>query len=466
MGQEKMKETIDLGRWSVAKLFRKFFVPTLLGMLSMSAVTAIDGIFVGRGVGSDGIAAVNIVVPLYMFFTGVGLMLGVGCSVAASVYLSKGKVEAARVNVAHALFFATVVTVVPSALMMIFPETTVRLLGASDALSPMATDYLLWFAPSWFSQLWISIALFIIRLDGAPKLAMACSLITAVINIVLDWLFIFPLGWGVRGAAFATSISLVVGGGVAVCYLLFFARVLRLCAVKPYWKSLRFFFCNIWRQCRVGFSALLAETTLGMLMFMGNHTFMSYLGEDGVGAFGIACYYLPFVFMVGSAIAQSAQPIISFNFGLGDWRRVVAAERIALCVSVVCGLVVMSVFVLFPEILVGVFVAADSEAAHLAIEGFPYFSVAFTFFILNLTVIGYYQSVERMRLAALLALLRGFVFLVPSFISLPQLVGTKGIWLALCLSELLAVAFSAFVYGVRQMERRGFCGWRELRQAD
>lgn len=195
------RDAIDLSTLNVFTLFRKYFVPTLLGMLSMSAVTAIDGIFVGHGVGSDGIAAVNICVPLLMLFTGIGLMVGAGCSVVASIQLSRGKSKSARLNVTQALLFVTIVALIPSVLMMAFPAETARMLGSSEHLLPMVTDYLLWFVPSWVFQIWITVSLFVIRLDGSPKLAMLCSLITAVINVVLDWLFIFPFGWGGHGSS-------------------------------------------------------------------------------------------------------------------------------------------------------------------------------------------------------------------------------------------------------------------------
>lgn len=430
------RDAIDLSTLHVFCLFRMYFVPTLFGMLSISAVTAIDGIFVGHGVGSDGIAAVNICIPLLMLFSGVGLMIGAGCSVVASIQLSRGKQKAARLNVTQALAFATLIAAIPSALMLLFPESTVKMLGASDYLSPMATDYLLWSVPSWTFQIWISISLFTIRLDGAPTLAMTCSLISAVINVALDYLFIFPFGWGVMGAAFATSISTVVGGLIAVIYLLFFARQLRLCPIKWSLKSLRLSLRNICYQCRIGSSALLTEATLAMLMFMGNQIFMKYLGEDGVGAFGIACYYIPFVFMVGNAIAQSAQPIISYNFGLGDHRRVQATEKIALMTAVVCGGVITALFTLCPQLLVRLFLDTENAASRIATAGLPYFAAGFIFFILNLTAIGYYQSVERIKPATFFALLRGFIFLVPCFILLPKAAGTNGIWLALSLSEI------------------------------
>ena len=434
------RDAIDLRTLGVFTLFRRYFIPTLFGMLSISAVTAIDGIFIGRGVGSDGIAAVNICIPLLMLFTGIGLMVGAGCSVVASIQLARGKQKVARLNVTQALLFVTIIALVPSVLMMVFPEGTAKLLGSSGHLMPMVTDYLLWFVPSWVFQIWITVSLFIIRLDGSPKLAMMCSLITAIINVILDWLFIFPFGWGVMGAAFATSVSIVTGGIIAIIYLLFFARNLRLCPIKLSARSLRLSIRNLGYQCRIGSSALLGEATLAVLMFAGNQVFMHYLGDNGVGAFGIACYYIPFVFMVGNAIAQSAQPIISYNFGLGHRKRVRTTGQIALQTAVLCGAVVTTVFIAFPGILVELFINPDSEAAQIAISGFPYFSTGFIFFIDNLAAVGYYQSIERVKPATFFAVLRGFIFLIPSFILLPELLGTPGIWLALPSSEILTTA--------------------------
>ena len=429
------RDAIDLGSLNVFALFSKYFIPTLLGMLSMSAVTAIDGIYVGHGIGSDAIAAINICIPVLMLFTGVGLMVGAGVSVVASIQLSRGQVKAARINVTQALLLVTLLGVVCCGLMMAFPTATARMLGASDTLVPLVREYLVWFVPSLLFQMWCSVSLFVIRLDGSPRLAMLCNVAAALATTVLGFLFIFPLGWGLKGAALAGTLGLLVGGSIGLAYIFGFAEKLRPYKLKWSAKSLRLTVRNWGYQCRIGSSALLTEATMAMLMFVGNHVFMQYLGDDGVGAFGIACYYMPFVFMVGNAIAQSAQPIISYNFGLGRRDRVADTERVALLTALVCGVLVTAVFVLLPGGLVGLFLPGDNPAARIAIEGFPLFAAAFAFFILNLTVIGYYQSVERMRPATLFALLRGCVFLVPSFLLLPKVMGTEGIWLALCLSE-------------------------------
>ena len=199
------RDAIDLGTINVFTLFKKYFIPTLMGMLSMSAVTAVDGIYVGHGIGSDGIAAINICIPLLMLFTGVGLMMGVGSSVVASIQLSKGKTKAARIHVTQALLSVTLIALVPSTLMYIWPSDTARLLGASPSLTPLVREYLLWFIPSLLFQMWCSICLFVIRLDGNPRLAMQCNVAAALISVILGWLFIFPLKWGLMGAALAAA---------------------------------------------------------------------------------------------------------------------------------------------------------------------------------------------------------------------------------------------------------------------
>lgn len=429
------KDSIDFGTVKVSVLFRKLFFPTLMGMLGMSAMTAVDGIFIGHSVGSDGIAAVNIICPPLMLLTGLGLMIGTGCSVVASIHLSQGKLKVARLNVTQAFLFATLVTTAAIVAMLCSPDATARALGSSEHLLPLVTEYMLWYAPSWLFMVWEAIALFVVRLDGAPKVAMMSSLTAAAMNVFLDWLFMFPFGWGIMGAAFATSISTVAGCMIAIVYILKYARTLRLERLKASRKSMALTVRNIGYQCRIGSSALLGEATLAVLIFMGNYVFMHYLGDDGVGAFGIACYYTPFIFMIGNAIAQSAQPIISYNFGLGASLRVREAERTALTTAAICGLTVTAAFVLLPGWLVGLFVSLDNGAAKIAVDGFPYFASGFLFFIFNVTAVGYFQSVERVKPATTFALMRGFILLIPSFLVMPSLLGTHGIWLAMPVAE-------------------------------
>lgn len=437
MSEKLTKDAIDLSTLSIPRLFGRYFLPTLLGMLSISAMTAIDGIFVGHAVGADGIAAINICVPIFMLATGLGLMMGAGCSVVASIHMAQHKLKAARINVSQALIFATLAIMAMIVPAMIFPSAIGRILGSSDALLPLVREYMLGFIPGELFGVWAALLLFVIRLDGNPRLAMWCNVVGAGANIVLDWLMIVHLDWGLFGAALASTLSMFISGMIAVWYMLFGARQLRPIRLKLSHRSLLYSVRNIGYQCTVGISALLGECTMAVLALVGNYVFGMYLGDAGIGAFGIACYYTPFVYMIGNAVAQSAQPIVSFNYGSGNSSRVSSTLRVALLTAMACGAAVSGAFVLFPNQLVELFIVNTELAFPLAVKGFPLIATSFVFFIINLTCIGYFQSVERVRPALLFSLLRGLVFLVPSFIFLPLAFGETGLWLALGLSEML-----------------------------
>ncbi len=445
----------DLGNDRIPSLFRAYLLPTLVGMLSICGVTAIDGIFIGHGVGSDGLAAVNIAYAPIMAFTGVGLMLGIGASVVSSIALADGDTRRARLNITRAMLAGTVVALLFIAATMISPQGTARLLGSSESLMPLVLAYMTWIFPSVIFQMWTTISLFVIRLDGAPKYAMWCNLVPAILNTVLDYVFIFPLGMGMEGAAIATCISCAAGGIMALTYIFFFAKTLHFIRLRECLCDFREMLADLRRQCKIGLPALLSEATMGMLAFIGNILFMRLAGDNGVGAFSIACYYMPFILMLGNAIAQSAQPIISFNYGLGQHGRVVNTEKLAIASAAVIGIFMTIVFMVFPYELVGLFLSEDTPAVHIAAEGLPKYALAFLPFVFNLTGIGYFQSVERNAPSLVFSLLRGAVFIIPVFFAMAHFAGLTGLWLALAVSEAMtAVLIIALFAYTRRHARR------------
>lgn len=437
------RDTLDFKDGKVSSIFRKLLIPTMFGALSICAVTAIDGIFIGHGVGADGIAAINIFVPIFQIMAGFGLMVGMGCSVASSIHLSQNNIKAAKLNVTQAIIIASAIVAIFATALILFPEFFGKLLGSSPTLLPQVMDYIVWLMPSFVFQMWSMIGLFIIRLDGSPKYAMWCNIIPASLNVLLDWVFIFPLGMGVKGAAIATGISIIFGGIMAIYYLLFRYKTVGMTKLKWSRTSLKLSLRNFAYHCKIGSSTLLGELTLAVLIFVGNLIFMHYLGDAGVGAFGIACYYMPFFFMVGNAIAQSAQPIISYNYGIERWKEIKEARALLLKYSVVSGILVSALFFFFPKELVILFVDSHSQAGEIAINGFPYLASGILFFILNVAIIGYYQSIEEIKRATWFVLLRGFIVLIPSFILLPIFFGEIGMWLAMPVAELITLGVVA-----------------------
>lgn len=441
-----MKDSIDFGNMEISSLFRKLLIPTVLGMVFSAIFVITDGIFVGKGIGSDALAAVNITAPLFMITAGIGLMFGVGSSVVASIHLSQGKRRVASINITQALVFSTLLILIMSALCFYYIEPLAKLLGSSDRLLPLAVEYMAWYLPFLVFYEILNIGMFCIRLDGSPTYAMMCNAIAAILNIILDYIFIFEFGWGIMGAAFATSLGTVVGGLMTLIYLLKFSRSLHLCRIKLSIKSMMLTLRNVGYMIKLGSSAFISEASIACMMFLGNYVFIHYLGEDGVAAFSIACYFFPIIFMVYNAIAQSAQPIISYNFGAGQPDRVRKALHLAIRTALICGISFFIITVLCRQNIVSLFIDRSYAAFDIAVNGISYFGIGFIFFAFNMIGIGYYQSVERGQRAMIITLLRGVAFMLIGFLVLPKILGVPGIWLAVPFAELLTMLYIIGIY--------------------
>ncbi|MDE6669443.1 MAG: MATE family efflux transporter [Muribaculaceae bacterium] len=430
---------LDYAHGRIGRLFSKIFFPTLLGMVFNALITIVDGIFVGRGVGPDGIAAVNIIAPLFMVTTGIGLMFGIGASVAAGIALSTKDYTKANSTVTSAFLFATAFMFILVIGALLFTDSVAKLLGSSDRLQSNTTGYLLLLLPGIIPLMWQSIGMMVIRLDGSPKYAMMCNIIPSVLNIVLDWWMVFPLGMGVRGAALATSISCIVGGIMAVAYF-------RHSYVLKFTRRIENFGSAIVMQIRIGSAAFVTEIAMSIMMFTGNYVFMQTFGEDGVAAYSIACYLFPLIFMINNAVAQSAQPIISYNFGCADRQRVKQALKVSILVGCICGTIVTVAIALGAHGIVSLFIPPECKAGQLAVSGLPIFALAGIFFALNIAFIGYYQSIKKAALALTLTMLRGVVFLVPLFLLLTHLFPSWGMWAAVPSSEFLTLLIVLSIY--------------------
>ena len=441
-----MKDSIDFSSMEISTLFRKLLIPTVLGMVFSAIFVITDGIFVGKGIGSDALAAVNITAPLFMITAGIGLMFGVGSSVVASIHLSQGKRRVASINITQALVFSTLLILIMSALCFYYIEPLAKLLGSSDRLLPLAVEYMAWYLPFLVFYEILNIGMFCIRLDGSPTYAMMCNAIAAILNIILDYIFIFEFGWGIMGAAFATSLGTVVGGLMTLIYLLKFSRSLHLCRIKLSIKSMMLTLRNVGYMIKLGSSAFISEASIACMMFLGNYVFIHYLSEDGVAAFSIACYFFPIIFMVYNAIAQSAQPIISYNFGAGQPDRVRKALHLAIRTALICGISFFIITVLCRQNIVSLFIDRSYAAFDIAVNGISYFGIGFIFFAFNMIGIGYYQSVERGQRAMIITLLRGVVFMLIGFLVLPKILGVPGIWLAVPFAELLTMLYIIGIY--------------------
>lgn len=430
----------------VSGLFWRLLLPTMLGMFFSSVFVVVDGMMVGRGVGVDGLAAVNFISPLFTLSTGIGLMFGTGGSVQASVSLSKRKFGEANRYMMQAFLLAVAVTIVVGGLLALFPKTVASLFSTPPELMSYALEYLTTLTPAIFFNVILTVGVFFIRLDGAPNFAMTCIASSALGNIVLDYLFIFVFGWGLYGAALATVISQLIACLMILIYFVSFGKILRLHVMRQKWSVViqgigRLMKKTAWETTTLGFSAFLGDLAISLMVITGNLTFVYYLGVNGVAAFSVVCFLFPIIFMTFNAIVQSAQPIISYNMN-GDAVRSAQAVWLAMKVATLLGVLFSMVTWGWRKQIVALFLSPTTEAFEIAIEGIQWFGTGFFFFGLNIVIVGYLQSIGQSSQATFFTLLRGVFLMLLGFLILPFWFGNTGIWLAVPLAELLTLLYS------------------------
>ncbi|MFI3262952.1 MAG: MATE family efflux transporter [Rikenellaceae bacterium] len=442
------RDSIDWGKADIGKLYFKILLPTLLGMVSGILVTIADGFFVGRYVGSDALAAVNISAPLFLFSTAFALMFGVGSSVVASVHLSKGKIKAANINVTQAIIVSAGLFTIISGYIYFNSENVALMLGATERLLPMVEIYVRILALSMVLYMIEHIGLFIIRLDGSPNIAMLCIALPSLLNVVGDYVFVVKYDMGIKGAVIATAGSIAIAGISVLIYLLFFSKIIKLYRLKLSLKSLMLTCRNIGYMVRLGSAAFLGEMAIAVMLFVGNYVFLKYYGEDGIAAYSIICYYFPIIFMVNNAISQSAQPIISYNYGAGLTDRVRNSFRLTIIYGVGFAIVITALVMIFAPQMVAFFLDSSYPAYEIASYGMPIFAVGYVFFALNMMFLGYYQSIENYKKANVISVLRGYILLIALFFVMPAILGKLGIWLAVPAAEVITLIIVLGMYKI------------------
>ena len=429
------RDSLDFKNMSVSKLFTKQLFPTLLGMVSAALFTVVDGIFVGQGIGSDALAAVNITAPLAMITAGIGLMFGMGGGILASINLSRGKFKVANINVTQSIIILSIVSILFTLFLTFFPYKAAALLGSDAYLMENAVEYMFWFSLSIpFTVLVVALPFFVRQTN--PNFAMWAMVIATVINIVLDYIFIFIFHWGLFGAAIATGIGEIAGALLMLSYLFRKNITIRFAKLKMSAKSIRLTIRNAWYMVKLGFSTFLSEVTIAIMAITGNFVFMHHLGPDGVAAYSIVCYLFPIIFMVFNAMVQSAQPIISFNYGCGQMNRSNQALRLSIFTTILFALAITLLFTQAASSIVSLFVPdSTSNAWKYAVQGLPLFASDYLFFGINVITIGYYTSIERVKRATMLTVLRGILPVV-CFFTFPAWLGTKGIWLSVAAADI------------------------------
>ena len=443
-------QKIDLKNTPIPKLFFSYFIPSLITMLALSTYSTIDGIFVGRKLGDDALAAIGIAWPIFPLIIGFELLLSFGGGTLVSYYIGKGKPYKARAIFSSAFYFAFVVSLSCGLLCFVFTGEIARALGASARLESLVVDYLrVVFLGMVFIALHPLSDVFAIN-DKKPMLATFSMIISAISNVFLNYLFLFVLDWGISGSALATILAHMIGLLVLLQHFLrgrgdlFFIRAF----------SLR----GIFIAARAGLPQCSAELSAAVVMFLFNTTLMRIAGERGVAIYSILMYSGIVFFTLLISVAQGMQPIVSFSHGAGLFGRVREVFGFSFVVACVVGVLLYTLAYLWGENLVWLFLgeghAGDEAFVAEVVHAMRIYYFGYIFLGINILTAVFLQSLQRTRASFILTLFYtlGFVaVLLPLF---SHYFGQNGAWFSYPSAQFLSLFV---VVAVLLVERKHFC---------
>ena len=417
--------------------FARYTSLNVLGMIALSCYILADTFFVSLGMGADGLAALNLAIPVYSFIHGSGLMIGMGGGTRYSIRKNQGDGASANRAFTSAICLAAGFAAVFFLIGLLLPGQLARLLGADGAVYAMTRTYLqviLLFAPAFLTN---NLLLCFVRNYGAPQLSMAAMIGGSLSNVVLDWVFIFLCGMGIFGAVFATGLAPIIS--MAILSPHFFRRKNNFhpVACRPQGRTLG-------RILSSGAPSLVTEASSGIVIIAFNALIMGLEGNTGVAAYGVIANLSLVVIAIYTGIAQGIQPILSRSYGAGDRKSLTAILRYAMmtmvCVSVV---IYGAVLACAPQIAAVFNSEGNATLQAIAEQGLRLYFIACHFAGCNVVMAMYFTSTERPLPAHAISLLRGFFIILPMAFLLAAVGEMVGIWLAFpvteCLVALLAV---------------------------
>lgn len=422
----------------------KFTIPTITMMIFTSLYGVVDGIFVSNCVGSDSFAAVNLIMPVLMMLGSVGFMIGTGGSALVSMTLGQGKKERANEYFSMLIAFVIVTGLVLTGVGLIFMRKIAMLLGAEGAILEDCVLYgnVLLLANVAF-MLQNCFQSFLVVAER-PQMGLKISVAAGVTNMVLDFLFIYVFQWGVVGAAAATGISQIVGGGIP---LLYFARK----NSSPL-HLVRFHFDGhaLLKSCSNGSSEMLTNLSMSLVNMLYNIQLMKFAGADGVAAYGIIMY-VSFIFS-GTYLGYSIgiAPIVGYHYGADNRRELCSLLKKSLILIGTVAVVLTVAAELLSGILAGIFVSYDKELLAMTVTAIQIYSLSYFVSGFNIFGSAFFTALNNGAVSALISFLRTLLFQVVMIFLLPAVWGLNGIWFAVVAAELLALIVTVICFVANQ----------------
>ena len=414
---------------SITKQFTKYVTQNIFGMLGISCYIIADTFFISKAAGADGITVLNLVLPIYSIIFAIGSMIGVGSATRFAI-LRAQKDKASEYYFSNAICWVWMIAV-PFVLAGIFiPGKIIAMMGGDVGIVALGTGYtriFLLFTPFFMMNYVISA---FVRNDNAPSLAMLGTLAGSLSNILFDYIFMFPLGMGLEGAALATAASPIISILICGTHFLGKKNTIRFQMAIPSIKKL-------WQSCQLGVSAFVGEISSGVTTAVFNFLILALVGNVGVAAYGVIANFALVAVAVFNGISQGAQPLVSTYYGEGDHKAVSKILRLGSGTAIVLAGVIIAGVYGFTEELISIFNSENSvELAEYAYTGMRFYFIGFLFAGFNIVGSGFLSATEQAKEAFLTSFLRGLAGILAFSILLSLILGLNGVWMSFPASEL------------------------------
>ncbi|MCK4994982.1 MAG: MATE family efflux transporter [Candidatus Omnitrophica bacterium] len=428
-----MNRSAEMGTKPILWLLAKFAIPSIFSLVLHALYNIVDRIFIGRGVGSLGLAGVTLCFPVLLFIFGFCLLFSSGSASVISLHLGKQQRDKAEEVFGNTFAIMSVTAVVITVLGLLFYEPMLRLLSVSNDVYPHAKDYLqTLFAGSIFFFYGFFLT-FVIRAEGNPVYATMMMVVATVINVILDSIFIFLLHMGTGGAALATIISEAV---IVLMGLLYIMRKHGLLHIRR--KHLHFNWPNIGQIVFLGLSPFLMDIAASFQVCLLNSRLVRYGGDVAVAAMGIIFSITSLIALFTFGMAAGMQPLIGYNYGAKNYKRVKDIFSYACFSTVTILLFGVASIVIFSESIAALFCRSDPELIKLSSHGLRIF--VFMYPLVGFQILGtrYFQSVGKGLHSVLIGLSRQLLIFIPVLYVLSGMFGMEGVWFSSPIAEVLA----------------------------
>lgn len=412
-----------------SKLFIKYLFPTMLSMAIISFYIITDTVMIGQGVGQSGLVALNLLLPLFSVYFGIGSLFGVGGSVLMSV--AKGNQDEKRANAIFvtALISLTLIAVSFTVLQCCLKRPICYLMGADVHNIDLVMEYAKYLIP--FCSLFMYAPFFqgFIRNDGDPKRAMAASITGSLLNVLLDYIFIFWLHWGLAGAMIATVIGMMCNIGITCTHFLSHKNTIKF--------DFHFFNLSYVKEIlKNGVTAFLNEMASGIVIYFFNMQILKYIGETGIVVYSVIANTAIVITIFQLGVANSMQPLVSYNYGGGKMDRVRCFRKHGLSVIMMISVIFYGIVFFFTKELIYAYVKhPELIIMEMGLPAIKIYFLCVFGSLFNILFGVYFQAIVKPQIAFLISVLRGLILCVMLVLILPQFFGGGIIWWVMCMTE-------------------------------